>query len=281
MIKKTIIVKEPEELILMKGDFSEGALKLMAYLIAILEKDKVIYQINIKEYLKKFDKKIGNYNYLHGVAKELSQTQFEINDRFNKRFEIYNFVSGVTYKDGILKVEFSTMLMEYLLKIKNKYLRYDIKNIMSLNSKYSIRLYKILKDRFEQESRYNKRAELKISLDKLREVFEIPKSYLYANSSGIKKRILEKAKAEFMKHTDIIFDYEEIKTGRKVTAIKFLIRLNPKNMEDNYNKNDNYFKSRASFVKFLRDNYAGNGKYFGYKTIEAVSYTHLTLPTIA
>ena len=44
MQKNNLIVKEPEELVLMKGDFSESALKLSAYLIANLKKDKVIYR---------------------------------------------------------------------------------------------------------------------------------------------------------------------------------------------------------------------------------------------
>jgi plasmid replication initiation protein len=268
-----ILAKEPEELILMRGEFSESALKLSAYLIANLKENQNIYEIDVKEYLKKFDKKIGDYNYLKKIAEELSKKQFKMEDRFKKKFAIYNFIGAIKYDEGILKVEFSTMLMEYLLKIKDKYLKYDIKNIMSLNSKYSIRLYKILKDRFEQESRYNKKAELKISLDKLREVFEIPKSYFYGGSSGIKKRILEKSKVELSENTDIIFEYEEIKTGRKVTHLKFFIRPNPAKLQDNYTKKvDKIFKTRASFVKFLRENYAGNGKMFGYKTFEDGNY---------
>ena len=59
MQKNNLIVKEPEELILMRGNFSESALKLGAYLIAILEKGQTIYEINIKEYLTNFDKKLA------------------------------------------------------------------------------------------------------------------------------------------------------------------------------------------------------------------------------
>jgi hypothetical protein len=104
-------------------------------------------------------------------------------------------------------------------------------------------------------------------------MLQIPKSYSYGNSSGIKKRILEKSKTEFAEHTDIIFEYEEIKTGRKVTHIKFIIRPNPAKLEDNYTKKvDKIFKTRASFVNFLRENYSGNGKMFGYKTFEDGNY---------
>jgi plasmid replication initiation protein len=266
-MKNNLIVKEPEEMVLMRGgQFSESALKLAAYLIANLEQDKNIYEIDIKSYLKKVSLKIGDYTYIKNVAKELFQKEFIMEDRFAKKFNFYHFLAGVEYDVGILKVEFSSMLMEYLLKIKDKYLKYDIKNIIPLNSKYSIRLYKILKDRFEQESRYNKRAELKISLDEIKELLEIPKSYRF---NDIKRQILEKSKSEFEEHTDIIFEYEEIKTGRKVTHIRFFILPNPtKLLEDNYTKKvDKIFKTRASFVKFLRDNYAGTGKAFGYRTI--------------
>ena len=259
-----LIVKEPEELVMMKGDFSESALKLAAYLIAILEKDKIIYEINVKDYLEKFDKKVGDYNYLYSVAKELSQKQFEMNDRFNKTFSIFNFISSVNYAYGILKVEFSNILLNYLLEVKEKYLKYNIKNIMSLSSKYSIRLYKILKDSLELNKRFSNWYEKKLKIEELREILEIPRSYQY--SAGIKKRILEKAKKEFEQHTDIIFDYEEIKTGRKVTHLKFVIRKNPTKTEEYRESKINYnLKSVRHFISFLRKNYID--KCFGYTLI--------------
>ena len=272
MQKNNLIVKEPEELILIKGDFSESALKLGAYLIAILEKDKVIYKINIKKYLTEFDKKVGDYSYLYNIAKELSQKQFEMKDRFSERFVIFNFIASVTYADGVLEIEFSQKLLVYLLEIKDKYLKYDIKNIMSLSSKYTIRLYKFLKDNLEKNSRYGNKAELKLSINKFREILEIPRSYQYGNSSGIKFRILEKAKTELEKNTNIIFEYDEIKTGRKVTHLKFLIKANPKKEQIDNIVQENYFSNRKAFVALLRQNYSGNEKFFGFKNIDGVNY---------
>ena len=269
MTKNSLIVKEPEELLLMRGDFSESALKLGAYLIANLEKNKVFYKINIKDYLKKFDKKIGDYNYLYNVTKELSQKQFEINDRFNKRFTIFNFISSADYYDGILEIEFSQKLLTYLLEIKEKYLKYDIKNIMSLSSKYSIRLYKILKDAFEKNARYAKKAEFEITINDLRELLAVKSSYRFNN---IKVQILEKSKQELEKNTDILFDYEEIKTGRKVTHLRFFIRENKKNIQTENRIQDNYFKSRKAFVALLRKKYSGNQRFWGYKTIDGQNF---------
>jgi len=270
MQENNLIVKEPEELVLMRGDFSESALKLSAYLIANLKKDKVIYKINVKDYLEKFDKKIGDYNYLYNVTQELSQKQFKMEDRFNKKFAIFNFIASANYADGVLEIEFSHRLLGYLLEIKDKYLRYNIINIMSLSSKYVIRLYKILKDAFEKKSRYGNKVELKLSIKELREKLEIPRSYQY--SSHIKTRILDKAKKEFEKHTDILFDYDELKTGRKVTHLKFIIRPNPKKLQTDNGVQEQYFKSRKNFVALLRKKFSGSGKFFGFKSIDGINY---------
>ena len=269
MQRNELIVKEPEELVLMKGDFSESALKLGAYLIANLEENKVFYKINIREYLNKFDKKIGDYNYLYNVTKELSQKQFEIKDRFNERFTIFNFIASADYHDGILEIEFSQKLLAYLLEIKEKYLKYNIKNIMSLSSKYAIRLYKILKDALEKNSRYNNNAELKLSIQELREILKIPRSYRY---NDVKRQVLEKAKSELAEHTDILFDYKEIKTGRKVTHLHFYITENPKNTQTDNRIQENYFSNRKSFVALLRKNYTGNQKFWGFKNIDGANY---------
>jgi len=188
-------------------------------------------------------------------------------------FIMCNWISGGHYVEEVGEVRFMIYpkLRPYLLEAQKKFLKYRLENILSLRSSYSIRLYEILKDWLEMYSRYGNKTEKLISLKELREILEIPRSYQYGNSSGIKKRILEKAKKELEKHTDIIFDYEEIKTGRKVTHLKFIIRPNPKKLKDN-TPQFNYFKSRKEFVSLLRKKYSGNGKFWGYKNFSGKLY---------
>jgi plasmid replication initiation protein len=126
----------------------------------------------------------------------------------------------------------------------------------------------------EINKRYGNKAERIIEVDELREMLEIPKSYQY--SSHIKKIILNKSKKELEKHTDIVFDFEEIKTGRKITHIKFVIQGNSKkiiskNSQDvEKSKNKNEIKKKTEkgdidfknlkfkeFKQLLVDNYAG------------------------
>ncbi len=187
-------------------------------------------------------------------------------------FIMCNWVSGGHYVENQGEVRFMIYpkLRPFLLEAQKKFLKYRLENILSLRSSYSIRLYEILKDWLELNKRYGNKAEKIIKVDELRQILEIPKSYQY--SSGIKKRILEKAKSELEKNTDIIFDYKELKTGRKVTHLHFFIRENPKNAQTDNRIQENYFSNRKAFVALLRQNYSGNKKFFGFKNIDGVNY---------
>jgi hypothetical protein len=186
-------------------------------------------------------------------------------DKEHTKFLMTNWVSSAVYDTGQISFMIDKRLKPFLLEIKEKFLKYRLENILSLRSSYSIRLYEILKDWYEMYSRYGNKAEKIVKLEDFREILEVPKSYRFNN---IKVQILEKAKSELAEHTDILFDYEEIKTGRKVTHLKFIIRPNPKNTQQTDNRmQDAYFSSRKNFVSLLRQKYSGTGKFFGWKTI--------------
>ena len=232
-MEKNEIVKKPDELIKMRGTFTESELKLSTYLIAILEHKKYVYKISIRNYLEKFDKNIGDFEKLYYTALGLTRKQFKIIDRINKRFAIYNFFSRATYENGILTIKFDDELHNYLMLIKDNYLKYNIKYIMILNSKYSIRLYEILKNKFEKTKKFQKTIKLNLSVDEIRELLAIPTSYKY---NMFKKRILEKAKEELQNKTDIMFEYKEIRQGKKIVEIEFTIKQNSNVKNNDKNK---------------------------------------------
>ncbi len=140
------------------------------------------------------------------------------------------------------------------MQIKNKYLKYNIKNILILKSKYAIRLYEILKNELEINKRYNKKFEFEISLEYLKEMLKIPFSYKYKD---IRIHILEKSQEE-LKKTDIEFEFESIKTGRKVTHIKFLIIDKSKKEKEKVVNNisqteKKYTKNKNNFYTFKKE----------------------------
>ncbi|NLK00097.1 MAG: replication initiation protein [Clostridia bacterium] len=54
---------------------------------------------------------------------------------------------------------------------------------------------------------------------------------IYARYSDFKRRVILMPQKELKKYSDIYFEFREIKTGRSVTALKFYIKTNTKNIE--------------------------------------------------
>lgn len=140
----------------------------------------------------------------------------------NGDYLLSNWFSAIRYhhNDGLFEIEFSSMLKPYLLQLKNSFTLYKLKNILSLGSTHSIRLYELLK-------KWEKIAEVEYPLEKLKEVLGI-KPNQYKEYSNFKMRVLKKAKTDINAKTDIEFSFIEIKKGRKVKAIKFDIKAKEK-----------------------------------------------------
>ena len=267
-------VKKSEALLKARYQLGELAIKLVSIIYSNVKRSDEVgkdYQIRVADIAKLFNKNYGEmYNLLKNAVDELLENSIRIEDKENKKWVAFNWISDALYENGVISFTISKRLKPFILDLQEKFLKYKLENILNLRGVYVIRLYEILKDLLELNRRYGNKAEKIIEVNKLREILEIPKSYQY--SSHIKKLILEKAQQQFKEHTDIIFDYQEIKTGRKVTHLKFFIKENKKNIQTDNRIQDNYFKSRKAFVALLRKKYSGNQKFFGYKTIDGVNY---------
>ena len=172
----------------------------------------------------------SKYSVIPKVTKELMKKVFEI-ENGNKLTQI-SWLSSAEYERGygIVELEFSPKLKPFMLGLKEFYTSYKLKNILSLKGKYSIRMYEILKS-----NEFKKIAE--ITVDELRKILKADKgSYLvYQN---FKNRIIFQAQKELKEKTDIRFEFEEIKTGRKVTSLKFYIHPNKDKAHKNNSASD-------------------------------------------
>jgi hypothetical protein len=106
--------------------------------------------------------------------------------------------------------------MEYIFNIENLgYIRYKLRNVINLTSRYSYILFSYLLD-----NRYRKTWE--ISLNDLKSLL-VCTAESYSEFKLFNDRILKKCKAEINAKTDIKFDYFTVKKGRKVTGVRFEI----------------------------------------------------------
>ncbi len=117
--------------------------------------------------------------------------------------------------EGTVELEFSPKLKPYLLQLKERFTKLDLKKVVSFSSNYSCRVYELLKQ-------YEKVRERTLKIEDLRTMFCIePNEYkLYAD---FKRKVIIQAQKEINSKTDISFQFDEIKIGRKVTSIKFII----------------------------------------------------------
>jgi len=268
--KNDLIVRKPENLVKARYKLSPLAIKFLSTIIANIKRSDDVdeeYILQVKDFKELTGQKTKRiYELIEEALEDLLKNPLKIPlNKEETKFLMTNWVNSAVYDAGQVSFMIDKRLRPILLEVKEKFLKYKLENILNLKSSYVIRLYEFLKDVFNKETRQGKKAEKIYSVKELREKLEIPKSYVYGM---LKKRILEKAKSELAEHTDILFDYEEIKTGRKITHLKFIIRLNPAKLQTDNGVQDNYFKSRKTFVALLRKNYSGNGKFWGYKTID-------------
>ncbi|WP_251862436.1 replication initiation protein [Clostridium sp. Marseille-Q2269] len=122
-------------------------------------------------------------------------------------------------KEGKMAFCFAPRLKKYYLQLQ-QYTKYRLKNISNLNSEYSIRVYELLKQ-------YEKLKIRIMDMDEFKNAIGLDKEQ-YPRFYDLKKRVLLVSEKELKEKTDISFDFEEIKVGRKVTGIKFYITKNKK-----------------------------------------------------
>ena len=96
---------------------------------------------------------------------------------------------------------------------RNGYVRYQLKNIISLKSQYSVRLYPKLKDR---------PFGWKVSVAELREMLGATAAS-YDVFKDFNKHVLQKAVKEINEITDITVTTENIRKGRSVESIQFTV----------------------------------------------------------
>lgn len=161
----------------------------------------------------------SKYTEIPKITKELMKKVFEIEE--GDTIIQTAWLSSATYKKGtgIVQLEFSPKLKPYMLKLNSMFTQYRLANILSMKSKYSPRIYEILKC-----NEFKMQGYIEIEIEELRKLLKTES--VYPRYNDFKRKIIEQTQKELKKLSDIRFDFEEIKTGRKVTSLRFYIKSN-------------------------------------------------------
>lgn len=118
------------------------------------------------------------------------------------------------YLKGEAKVQitFSDAIMPYLTQLKGQFTRVVVKNISSLSSTYSIRIYELLQQ-------FRSTGERSISLDDFRSMLDLEDKY--ADFKILNRDLIKPSIAELNEKSDLAVSVETVKQGRKVVSLRF------------------------------------------------------------
>jgi plasmid replication initiation protein len=222
MLDKSFLFTKSNKLINCNYDLSLQEQKIIltvAIMVQPHDSEFQEYKFRIKDLMAKLDMKDSDKSEdIHKIIRELMKKVFEI--RHGNRIIQLAWFSNAEYEpdDGVVKIQFSHHLKPYMLEIKEIYTVNKLENILTLKSRYSASLYEILKSNL-----YKK--QVIIELDELKQLVGATEK-AYDSYANFKAKALDKAQEELKEKTDISFEYEAIKTCRKVTNIRFTIHSN-------------------------------------------------------
>lgn len=241
-MKNSLVVKS-NDLIQARYNLNLNEQKIILYAVSKIDREKDnlnLLSVNIREFTELLGTTQERYTETRDLVRNLRAKEVIINTENGEI--ITGWLSSIEYKNdmGIIEMEFSQKLMPYLLQLKNKFTRYQLQNILNLKSKYSIRLYELMKQ-------FEGLGKREFSLENLKKILYCEN--MYKDFRNFDRVVLDVSKKEINKNTDINIEYRKIKTGRKITSILFIIETKDQDGKE--------------YIEYLNENY--NIKDFQYK----------------
>ena len=184
------------------------------------------YKIYIKEVVEFMELTPSGhvYNYIMDAAKRLLDRKIVIGAVDEQgRTEIIetHIVTSVRRllepqqdENMYVTLTFLPELKPFLLQLHRDFTKLDMDIFKQLKTASSIRLYQIFKSHMGKNQ-----YKVRFDLEELKEILGV--SEKYQQYAGFKMRVLDEAQQRLTEKTDIGFTYEEVKTGKKVSALVF------------------------------------------------------------
>ncbi len=199
------------------------------------------HKLTAKEFSELFNISISNcYVLLKQSVDKLMKTDITIERADLKEVWRINICSTAKYNktQGSISIKFTDDIMPYIAQVRQKFTLYNLKEVSNFGSLYTTRLYELLQD-------FKTTGWMIKSIDELRESFAVGKSFkLYGH---FKQYTFGHACQEINDNYDMNLTFDEIKTGRKVVAIKFLFKQTHviKRLDQNGRVHNEYIKPKA------------------------------------
>lgn len=148
--------------------------------------------------------------------REFSYFDTKLNKTVKRRWLIEVQYGG---KDGVLSYYYNPLIKEQLQNLSKRFTSYFLSNITNMKSAYSIRIYEIVV-MYLNASKQDKKIFQK-TIDELKTYLDLHEKYHHF--FNFKARVLEVARKEINKYSDLNFDYRVVKIGRTPNKVEFIV----------------------------------------------------------
>lgn len=198
--------------------------KIVLYLISQIEpydEDFKLYEFDIIEFCKVCGIEINsgrNYEMLKEQIKKIADKSLWVY-LADGRETLVRWIEKPYIEEGTGKIciRLDRDMKPFLLQLKERYTTYELIWTLHFKSKYTIRLYELIKSiHFHELETYKK----VYSIEDIKRILEAD---TYKTYQTLKTRVLNPAIEEINKYSDKNVTYTTINKGKKVVAIEFTI----------------------------------------------------------
>ena len=202
-LRNKTVVKANELIQKSRFNLSLQQQKMVLYLISQIspyDEDFKLYEFSIPEFCRVcgIDMTSGkNYQDLKQAIKEIADKSLWINiDEDEETLLRWIEKPYINKKSGVIKIRLDEDMKPFLLQLKQNFTQYELIYTLHFKSKYTIRLYELLKSiHFHELETYTR----KYSIDELRRILG---AETYTEYRDFKRRVLEPSVKEVNDYSD-------------------------------------------------------------------------------
>jgi len=194
--------------------------------------DQTMYTVSVSEYVALTNADpISAYRDIKAAAIRLRNREVRIYNPPNvrggrqkkNRTLVAGWVQSISYQDkeGVVELRFNHDMLPYLTNLSKNFTKYAFKHVAKMSSSYGIRLYEILIQWIGEGKEENE-----VSVEWLKKTFQLESKYKVMKD--FKKYVLQPAIADIKKHSDLRIEWDQRKTGRRITHLTFKFSLKSK-----------------------------------------------------
>lgn len=191
-----------------------------------------------------------NYSRVKSALRSLAKKFFEYED--SGEWELISVISEPKidkYSENV-RFRINPKVVNAFLDFSKGFSKYELVTAMEFESVYSMRFYELLS---------GQKKPITYSVDNLKIMFKIEDKYKL--TADFFRKVIEPAKKELDRSAPYSFEYKQIKTGRKITAVKFYPISNPEKRDKDIEKRKLIKSTSLNWdldkiiINYLKENY--------------------------